>query len=232
MDIKPLIEYQKYDINIKKVDNALRNDKTVMAVIKLKNKEKSTSVNYKEDKEELEKLQATFTELEKLCTKMEEEFAEYSDEINEGDEQVVSYMLKHLVSFKADVKKNSAEVNSLSGKISELEHKILDEKHTILKTREELAKIGERADNILKEGKKQMTELAKQQKQLEGNVDAELLKLYNSVKAVKKNPPYIAQISGECCTACGLELNKDVISKLNTTGAIEKCGTCGTLIYK
>ena len=79
--------------------------------------------------------------------------------------------------------------------------------------------------------KSQLEQMQQQRKQALVEVSSESLTEYNALKPRKHNQP-VAVLDGECCSACGVEQTRAIISEVERGAALTKCLSCGRILAR
>lgn len=136
-----------------------------------------------------------------------------------------------------------AQINSLSPQIESIEESMLehleaiDEINEVIKNKtifsngilESIDTIKEEVDSDCKKENKEIDLYIQRRKNLLETIVPNLRGSYLSLKKRYKELPAVAYLKSNCCSRCGLEVDNQKISSLETQYNIENCTGCGRI---
>lgn len=231
--IEQLLNYQKTDGNLRKIENELGKSSERKAM----NEAKAFMISAKDT---IEKIGAKAGELsaqfDKVCAERDavtgqiNDFRSASD--NCSDESESSYLLKKaeetmtkLVSLEKETAKLESEIKALLSEYRKIVSDANKMKEIYAKNKEEYAKLKEIKSGEIKEIKDALDKLKKA-------VDPSVMAVYEKKRVEDKIFPVLVPVVNEAfCGGCGMELSALSKSKLKTAEVVE-CDFCKRLLYK
>ena len=228
--INRLIEYQKADVGLLKIENELRLSKEAKLAMDLQKFSKDTQAELSKFNRRAEECLASHTKAGQSFVTAEAELAELTD---------VPADLKALIFYGKQLEKLGKKLEALDAEAKQA----CDEIAYIKKHSEVKSKQRQQADSKLEgalnafaakkaEAQKQAEGIKVQLKGLEKGLDPVLFERYKKIRADKRKLPAIAAVNGSDCSACGMNLFADVLSKFSAQIIVQDCPNCGVMIYK
>lgn len=232
MSIQKLLEYQKIDMQYRKLNAEIRNSdaakKKALSAAQLKQATEDftrCSVVLETENANYEKLAEQF----RAVAKEVEEIGESTQ--NENDDQQLEYYAKQLSKKAAQLEsleKECARILKELGATSEQAKKTF----ALGKELQKRVKIyTEEYNKLIADRKKDAEELHKQRAAAEKEVDPRLMEMYKKAQENGK-APYFVPLAGESCGGCGMGLDVAVMDRFKAGQEIDECPNCGRYIYK
>jgi len=228
--MKEILEYQKLDIELRKVKKSSSENLDTSNINKLKSYIMEASEKGKN--------------LENGAKKMLSEYAQMKDEYEKNCKKVADLTSKSLDSIEMnDVDAILAQINSLSQELFLLERNLnlfinkikssLKEfevtKNNMIKAKQKYNEYKNKYEKGLEATAPKIKEIEDKMKSMEKNIDAELLAKYKSLKGDKIFPVFVSLNDGHC-SGCRVEIPTSKMNKLKTDGKIV-CEQCHRIIY-
>ena len=231
MDLKKILEYQKIDMDLYRLEKEYSQSKEIELknkVIKLFEKKKEVLNNLSADLDDL-LLQVSKTE-----TKLDELTGRVSAEIEPDkatDENSIIAIEKNFARYEEEVIALNKEIDKLLKRINDLN---VDNR----KTNEEMISLNNdyKALNVALEKKKndmlvKARPIVIKLKEILPSVEGPEFDKYKEIRKAKKMPAFVAYQNGNC-GACGMDIAIEVDKKLVNIGDIAECPHCGRMVYK
>lgn len=228
MQIKEMLEYQKLDGEIRKLEAEIKNSEERKNATKMQ--------DYLRDSQakliSLEKTSEKLLGIYKKAMQAYNDFAEKLDKLlKEGtgeNPEEVTQKLERANQFMLVSNKLEKDIESLSSSIA----KVNSEFDSIMKNSKTAKANFEVYKNRFNELKvkvePKLAELKAEQAKLKSKIDAELLSKYNH-KAESKYPVFVPMKDNRC-GGCRMEISGTKLKQLKEKGVIE-CENCGRIIF-
>lgn len=231
MSAKNLLDYQKIDLNIYKIEKAYQQSDEMKRLVVCRDEIKNKRDALTGFAPELEKCYAALNTLEKKLQEAEDDsakldtnFADYSD-------------IKDFDKYEKDLSKIEENVANLNKEIIKTVRKIAEINDMYSKTYDLLTKLIAQYDVIKQDAERKRQEslrgaipFAKQLRDLEPTIDPNLLAKYKEIR--KKKMPVLVPYSAESCLGCGINIRLEVEHNLQNQFDVTECPHCGRLVYK
>lgn len=230
MDITKILDYQKLDIELFKLENAINENKHKKAADEMHKRAQAAQ------KRSIE-LEEQAKELVELISKVKEQFELQNKKLNQVLDKDVDKMgekeLENLSALKDVLLKNSNILDKNLSQLAEKVKHVLDEYQRTGKAyNEAIVKFKENKsafDKEFAELEPKKKELEKQLSTQEKAVPKELLDKYKKLRLDYK-PPLVVELRNNFCGGCNMELPMATISKIKENGSIQ-CEHCHRIIY-
>ncbi|MCH5161101.1 MAG: hypothetical protein J1G04_03630 [Clostridiales bacterium] len=236
-NLKKLIDYQKKDIELRKLTAILNSDEALINMNKNKKAFDDAKQTLSDSEEQSGELIDMFAELEKYVDENEALLAEFENaELGDETEEALAERLKKLESVRAkfqNAEKKAHDINDKSGRICQTRNeaiktgKIAKQKYADAKAKHS-ALVSSKAD--------EMNKLKSDLEQLAKTLDKEFFEEYNKLAEEKKFPPVVMARGDEKkglynCGGCGLSLPQQGNALLNDNGWC-RCDNCRRIIVR
>lgn len=186
--------------------------------------------------------QHVLTPLQTHVRKLEQEIQGNSAKIRDTDETLYSGRVKN----PKELQDMQHEIQSLKKRNQELEDTLLETMlqvdtadAALRESQQELATLQAQFEianqSLIDEQKRLKSEgsaLLKSREHLLPTIDAEVLKIYNSLRP-RKNNHAVATLNNQSCSVCRVQQNMNVIQAVRKGDALTYCSSCGRiLIYR
>ena len=223
-----LLEFQKADIELDEAEKKLKSSTERKTANQMKQR-------YELAVEERKKLISLRDETEKNLALIESETEKLSSlamidrtkDISD-DMAAVNKLCGDVEKLLSQLKKLEDRLNAINDELRVNEKKISDYAAIANKAREEFNTNKTAYEQLLKQAKPELSELKAKRDALKGNVDEQLIKRYEIIKARKLIPT--APIKGKRCGGCNMEMPAFTLSKASKNGYCE-CENCGRIVY-
>lgn len=234
-NLATLLKYQELDIKLhraldtieksessKKMEQARNEFNTAKKIVQDAEKEAESVVN---------NLEITMPQIKELTDKLNE--FELIIENAESDEDLKGFtdQLEALKNKALSVEKKLTDCKNNSEKLVK---NYQDANAKGLKMRDIYNNAKIEYGNLVKASEPEVTELKKRLKELEKQIDPDLLEKYKAITSENKFPAFVDAFVSDgvySCRGCGLQLSQKNTSTLNERG-ICTCETCRRIIYK
>ncbi len=230
MELEKILEYQKIDMRVFKVEKEYNTKK-----------EKELSAQYKKSIEEkknllislAKELDATLSAIEKISEKLDalqtSEWDSFDFSSLDTEEKIAEAETK-FDEYEKTVANLNKELTKALKKEEEIayQNRILNEK--LATAWEEYKKV----NAYIEKKKNDMIALIKSDvialKKLIPDLDKDLYEKYIERRKAKKMPPFVIYNEGNC-GGCGMDVRIELQSKLVNNGDIAECPSCGRIIF-
>ena len=230
--IKALLDYQKEDAKLKKIENELsasEDRKKASSAKKYLETTMPESVNKLDDraKELLSAYERTLSEQ----TKLAESHSELVKAIETSeDENGVNYLLKKAEQILGKIKALSAQAKQISSEIQDIMKEYASIRKTTKSAQDQYAVNGAKYNDLKASKAEEMEELKSALLKLEKGIDKTLMDKYKQKRA-DKIFPILFEVNDRVCGACSMELSMAALADLKG-GKIIECDNCRRLLYK
>lgn len=231
MSVQKMLEYQKIDLNIYKKEKALAQSDEMKLMVKCKATVKSKKESLSDLLSELDKCYA-------ILASLDGKFSDYTPEKASLDSNLGDFTdIKQFDHYEANLKKYEDNVANFGKEIAKVLKRISDIAEAnktindqinrlILEFNRAKAATEEKRKELLKEA----VPFAKQLKELEVDIEPELLAQYKEIRQ-KKMPVYVPYSDGSCL-GCGMGISVEVDKLLIKPFDSTECPHCGRIVYK
>lgn len=230
MKFDELLEYQKIDSALVKIERGLNSSDEKEKAAALNAKMKTASDNMSKLNAEADELIANVDKLASSIAAYEAEAEEIASHIGEADEfNEIEYYEKVLANLSEEVQKLERELIRIGNRMDYVKDNSDNLTRHTLQTNEQY-KAALQAFQVLKaklisEGRPINEKL----KALEKNIPEQFIAIYKRCRANKKLPAFV-EYSGDGGCVCGMNLPNDCISKLKSEGDWVECPNCGRIV--
>lgn len=228
-----LLDYQKLDIKIGKIESEVKKSALYKKVVKVR--------KYLLDSQKLmQKHEVGVAEINKglkILLAQYNESSETVDELSEAIENVdvessikeAQMLLRNAKQEKANLAKIEREILKSQKQITTIEESLQKIAHNVPAYKAEFEQLKEKYDEELKEVNKEVAPFKKELKKLEKNIDKDTLKRYKAVK--KSHPIAVVMLDGKRCMGCNMELPSGMAKQITASDELTECENCGRLLY-
>lgn len=230
---KLLLDYQKLDIKIGKIEAEVKKSALYKKVVKVR--------KYLLDSQKLiQKHEADITEINqglKILLTQYNDCSETVEELSEAIENVdvessikeAQMLLRNAKQEKANLAKIEREILKSQKRITSIEDSLSKIAHNVPKYKTEFEQLKEKYDAELKEVNQKTAPLKKELKALAKDLDADNLKRYKAAK--KSHPIAVVLLDGKRCMGCNMELPSGMAKQIANSDKLMECENCGRLLY-
>ena len=230
MKFDSMLEYQKIDSELVKIERELNNSTEKEKASALNAKIKTAGDNMAKFQSEADELNLNAEKLAANVGKYESEVKEIADSISDvQDEQEIEYYEKVLAGLSEDVNKLLRELQRVSARIDQVKDNSDNLTRQAVQLNEQY-KVALQSYQGLKlklqnEGRPVMEKL----KAVEKNIDPKFILMYKRCMAARKLPAFV-EYAGDGSCYCGMNLPNDCIGKLKEDGDFVECPNCGRIV--
>ena len=228
--MKTMLQYQKLDIELKKIQRAVNNSQEKEIMNKM--------ISYVKDAQNVSNV------IENKASKVVNDYfsLKKSYEVNT---KKVEKLTAELPKNEEELKQTYAQINSLSselfmiernlniliGKAKDLLKEFEVTKNNVIKARSKHKTSKENYEKLIRDNEPKINEIKAQMKAMEKSIDASLLEKYKSMKNDNIFPVYVPLLDDKACYGCRMEVASSKLNKLSVEPFIT-CEHCGRLIYR
>ena len=228
-----LLDYQKLDIKIGKIENDVKESPLYKKVMKVRKYLLDSQKLMKKHEEEIDEINE---ELKVLLTQYNE-CNENIDEISKALETVnietsikeAQMLLRNANQEKNNLVKIEKEILKSQTRITKIEESLQKIVHNVPTYKAEFEQLKEKYDAELLEVNKQVSPLQDELKELAKKIDKELLKKYKTAK--KSHAIAVVKLDGKRCMGCNMELSSKMAKEVTVSDTLMECENCGRLLY-
>ena len=233
MIVQTLLEYQKIDIEINKLERELLESEESQKYAKLKMlKRKLQEDLVKVDKASGEILKKS-KELDDKVLKLSEELKEYEDITDMQDETEADYYINKITVLMQEIESVNREIDKLN-----------KEKDNLLKDAEKTVGMYNKCAGEITIAKANFEEkkagyapkvkpLQEKMKELEKDLDESIIEKYRNLRNSKTKFPLVVVLNKEnVCQGCFVEATGADVKIRETGLLVVECPSCGRLVYK
>ncbi len=234
-DLQKLIEYQKKDIELHKLNSLLDRDSAIAEMNKHKkifNDAKQTLGNCEQ---QASAVVTSYYELQKYVQDNEPLFAELESK-EAGSEEELAERVKKLDSLKGKFQAADKKAHDLDDRTKDIYRSRSDAMRSGKAAQQQYLEAKKKHDALVKSKSDELNKLKKELDDMAKGLNQKMLAEYNKLVAENKFPP-IAPASGDekkgmfNCGGCGLDLSQQSNTLLRDQGWCH-CDTCHRIVYK
>ena len=231
--LKALLDYQKLDIKIGKMESEIKKSALYKKVVKVR--------KYLLDSQKLmQKHEVDIAELSQGLKVLLTQYNNSNETIEELTEAITNVdvessikeaqmLLRKAKQEKANLAKIEREILKSQKRITTIEESLTKIAHNVPKYKSEFEQLKEKYDAELKEVNKATAPLKKELKEFAKAIDAETIKKYKVVK--KSHAIAVVRLDGKRCMGCNMELPSGMAKQIAASDELQECENCGRLLY-
>lgn len=229
--IKSLLEYQKVDTELREIEISLKQSEERKKASSAKNFLNGANESVAKLDQRAEELVGKFNASLKLYSQLEEEAKEYED-IEEMDEDQLSYVKKKAQALNEEITNLSNVIESLSKEIEGVLKEFAQLKSDIKKAKVQYSEYGPKYNELKASKEGEINAIKTRLKKIEASIDAEILEKYKQRRNDKIFPVLneAKEMAKHAYCRCGTELSLTAYSNLKN-GNIVECDSCHRLLY-
>ncbi|MBQ2712486.1 MAG: hypothetical protein IJF71_03825 [Clostridia bacterium] len=231
MNYQAILEYQKVDGLLRKIENELKNSEerkraSQAKAFLLESEETSRRMDHR-----AEELIAAY---HKLCEKQEREsttLAEYEASVEESknDLDELRYIEKKIAQLADSLKKIDNEIAALQRDIEEVAREFNSFRKRFAAAKEEYKTYKQKYDELKKSRAAEINAIKEQLATLAAGVEPAMMEMYTQKRADKLYPVFV-EIRSNMCGVCSMELSLGDKAFLKENGYVE-CEHCKRVLY-
>lgn len=232
MSVQKILEYQKIDMNVYKIEKDFAQSEQAKRVMSRKSEIKNKRDMLDTLASELEKSYALLNSLEQKLLYEDAQGKEFETDFSDFSD------LKDFDKYEKNFTKYEEEVRNLIKDIQKTISKIAEISDNNQKINNQITKLVADFNLSKVELEKKRKELAvsaipfaKKLKEIEPEVDEKYLTKYKELRAKKKMPAFVPYIDGNCM-GCGIGIEVEVGKYMNNPFDCAECPHCGRIVYK
>ncbi|MBR5012792.1 MAG: hypothetical protein IKY15_02520 [Clostridia bacterium] len=232
MNIEKILEYQRLDTQIKKLEETLENSadqKAMNSLKKVVQETKNISASLEKEAEktitEFNKMQKSYNDATSALERLEKSQANnYTKEQCAECVKQLNNIATFLTNLEKVMRQTAEKVNSILSEYDTAKnnYEVAKNKHASHK---------QNLENLKEKIQPELTTLEAELAKLEGGIDAKFLSKYKT-KRQDRIFPVVVELRGNACGGCGMELPSAQIEKLKKDGFLEcENERCHRIIY-
>lgn len=230
---KKMLEYQKKDIELRKIIRAIENDESAREMAKYKRAFNDAKRAIDECEATAAELLDSFAELQKYIADNESLLAELEAGSAEDEEQLAQ-RVKRLESLKSKFANAERRMHDMEETIRTLSARRTEAVNTGRAAKEKYKEAQKKYNGLVAAKQDEIKRLKTELEQMRATLDSDLLAEYMSLVEDKKFPPIVPATPDEKknmfnCGGCGLNLSQKGNSMLNSQGYF-RCENCRRII--
>ena len=229
--IKQLLEYQKIDADLKKIENTLANSEERKKAMSAKKYLDGVEENVNKLDDKAGSLSATYnlalSEQEKLKAQQEELMQALEGVSSDTEAQ---FLLKKVEEVIAKAKKIASDISALSNEIQAVMKEYVSIKNSTKVAQAQYNDNGKKYNDLKSSFADEKKKIEEALEEIKKKVDAGLMERYLKKRANKIFPGVYA-VSNKVCGACNMELSMSELNKLKN-GEVIECDQCGRILYQ
>jgi predicted nucleic acid-binding Zn-ribbon protein len=227
--LEKILEYQKIDLDLIKVEIELNNSEERKQALKMQQylKESETNLAKMENQaEELLKYYANASKQYDTCVKA---FSQYEDVANvkESDFNETAKQIGYVLD---DIGRLEKSINMLLEKMQQAQKNYEITKKNVLKARQSFLENRQKYEELRKQKEPDIKAHKEKLEALKTSIEKGLLDRYNKLRQDKKIPPFVPLTKNNQCGGCRMEMPLNFVNQLKTEKVLE-CENCQRLIY-
>ncbi len=229
--IEKLLEYQREDANLKKIENQLSNSEERK---KAKSAKKTLdayaeTVKVLEVKAEhlLSEVENAKLEQEKLI-EQQKELSGLIDGVSEEGE--ASFLVKKADELIAKIKNISASISNLTAEMQKVIAEYAQSRKSYKEAQAVYSENAPKYAELKKSFSAEMSQIEAKLAEIKKGVEPSLMDRYEKKRA-SKIYPIVYEVTSNVCGACNMELPMAVLNKLKN-GEVIECDQCGRMLYQ
>ena len=231
MSAQKLLEYQKIDMNIYKIERAYQQSDEMRRLAQCKAEVKNKRDSLNNLVTELDKCYAMLSALEGKLNEIIEEGKTLDTDFSDFAE------IKDYDKYEKDLAKHEENVSNINKDIVKTIRRIAEINDANAQTNDLITKLVAKFDVLKQDAERKRQEslkgaipYAKKLKELEPEIDETLMKRYKEIR--QKKMPVLVPYSDESCLGCGINIKLEVENSLINLFDIAECPHCGRMVYK
>ena len=230
MELSTMLEYQKLDIALMRLENELRQSQAAKEYTAnkavLTNAQDQVLKQNRDAGEMTAQMESLIAEYEAI----EKELKEAEAAVPDADNAVAAdFFVRNVQKLVTRLKVLASEISKMSSKIVELNQSYAAVMIAGKEAKKKLAACKEAYEAEKSKFMPQATELQQKIAEAEKNCSEEFLTVYKRIRKLKK--PVIVPLVGTSCGGCFMEVAGDVLVTLGAKPFVE-CPSCGRILYK
>ncbi len=228
-----LLDYQKLDIKISKIELDVKQSVLYKKVVKVR--------KYLLDSQKLmQKHETDIVEISKTMKTLLTQYNESNETIEELTEAIenasvessikeAQMLLRKAKQEKANLAKIEREILKDQKTITTIEESLHKIAHNVPTYKTEFEQLKAKYDEEIKEVNQKTAPLKKELKELAKDIDADTLKRYKTAK--KSHAIAVVMLDGKRCMGCNMELSSGMVKQVAQSETLMECENCGRLLY-
>lgn len=228
MELKEILEYQKIDMQIRKIEAEVKNSED-------KKKAEQMQAYWKNGQAKLGSLEETSAKLVKLHEKAVQTYNDFASKldamIKEGEPKTVAEataQMEKLNSYHSVCMKIERDLESLKGSLEKIVAECDSIRKNMNTAKGNFEVYKKRLGELKQKYEPELKSLQAERAKLESKIDPELLAKYKH-KAESKSK-VIVECRDNACGGCRMEISGAKLKSLREKGLIE-CENCGRMIF-
>ena len=233
MELQKILDYQKVDLQIYKLENELKNSAAAKAYANANISRKSNTEDAQKCVRDAEEVTVLIDRYRQNYDKIASEILGIADVLDTFEEpKEIDMFEKKIEQYKKELQSIEREMTRLSNKLNECSSKGKSCLNAVIKCNKDIAVSKSQIETLKKEMQSKVVVLMKSLAELKQTLPAEFLVKYSEIRKNHKMPVLVAfNESKKSCNGCGMDLPSSASSEL-VAGKLIDCPNCGRIIYK
>jgi Zn-ribbon protein, possibly nucleic acid-binding len=230
MSFEKLLEYQKIDRELVKIERDLNTSDEKERAAKLNNMLRSagdcmSQLNTEADEliGSLDKLLVNIDEIEEQIDEIAKHYS-VAKELNEID-----FYEKKLAALSDDFERQEREISRLSSRIDSVKSNSDHQLKQALQIKEQYNRAMDAYQNLKKKLLAEGAPINAKLKALEAEIEPKLIEIYKRLRQNKKLPAFVEYRNDGSCV-CGMNLPNNCVDRLKGSGDMVECPNCGRFL--
>ena len=228
-----MLEYQKIDRELARIEKELRENENYVKFKQYKNMRQACEENIIRAESKAGDLKSQLTSLRESVLKVTAQIEEYCHAMDEAqDLDELNYLNKKLneqldvlASIEKDVKRVQREGEEAVKSLEEINSKLPQIMSLCVKFNNEFTKVKE-------EQRPRVAALKQKQTALKQTIEPSVFEIYKKVSEGQISPVFVELRDGTRCGGCQMEMPKAIVDAQFATQDYMRCEHCGRIIYK
>lgn len=230
MNFNAILNYQKIDVELVKIEKELRRSKEKEAVAELMDKINSAGECVNKLNLDADELQINADKLAASIDKYENETGEVAAHIGEiADLQEVEYYEKTLAGLSEDINRLIRELQRVGSRMDSVKENSDNIMRQALSTKEQYNAALEKYQSFKHDLQVKAWPIAEQLKNMEKEIPDNFMATYKRLRSNRKLPAFV-EYKGDGSCYCGMNLPNNCLGKLKEAGDYVECPNCGRIL--
>ena len=232
MDLSTMLEYQKLDMSLMRLENEVRQSPATKQFIGnkavLTNAEEQVNKQNRDAGEMIAQMNALIAEYDSIEKELKEAEEAVSDVENA---EAAEFYYRNIQKLINRLKNLATEISKMTSKIVELNQAHAATMAAGKEAKKKYAAYKEAYEAERAKYMPQATELQQKIAEAEKNCSEEFLSVYKRIRKLKKIPVIVPLVNGSSCGGCFMEVAGDALVALGSKPFVD-CPSCGRILYK
>ena len=233
MELQEILDYQKVDLQIYKLENELKNSPAAKAYAVANSSKKANTEDAQKCVRDAEEVTILIERYRHSYDKIASEIVGIADVLDTFEEpKEIDMFEKKIEQYKKELQSIEREITKLSNRLDTCSAKGKSCLNAVILCNKEIATSKVEIERLKKEMQGKVVELMKSLAALKPQLTHEFLKKYKEIRNNHKMPVLVQfNVSKKSCQGCGMDLHSSLVSDLGI-GKLIDCPNCDRIIYK